>query len=84
MMQQNNTTMKPTNKIDMYQCKSCGEIFPYPKIQQEESDEQAYSICPKCGSDVIINPLSWDNIEIDYEKIENYVKRLPIPISFEL
>lgn len=71
MMQQNNTTMKPTNKIDMYQCKSCGEIFPYPKIQQEESDEQAYSICPKCGSDVIAQAI----IELP--------KTQP-PISFEL
>lgn len=55
----------------MYQCKSCGEKFPYPKIVQEESDEQAYSTCPKCGSDVIAQ------IAIEPPKPQK-------PISFEL
>lgn len=66
----------------MYQCKSCGDKFPYPKIVQEESDEQAYSTCPKCGSDVVVNLSSWGNIEVNYDIIENYAKSKPF--SFEL
>lgn len=50
------------------ECDNCNSRFNYKSLKYDESsDNYSYSVCPVCGT--------WDCVELEYEKIEDALKR---------